>query len=515
MRKIYIYFFMLFVLFSAGEAFAENFRLCVGATQPITPALSEEKDGKVLMSLDILTKLGLEFVSSGSKMIELTEKGKTLKLYNNFGVSMISILELSEVLDVNYERRKNNIVITNKIESVVCESGYVNFRFAFSSAYEYSYINNSLVLDLVGAVYNSKTEIINRDPANVLSVSSGQQTLDAARCVVALANLVSNKKAVRGRGKELNLKLEEGLSFTLVKIKKLECTADFRDNIIKIYGGASLKCDTEQDIYTGKILITLTNGSFEKSVQKTYKTGTMIFDVKKNTISAQAKEIKSISQKVSLGDLYITVSPERGVGIDIHSLRVCIDAGHGGKDTGTTYKDSLEKDINYKAAVILSEKLAQRGMKPALTREDDRYIEVMERPEIANRQKSHVFISIHVNSVAGENRVSGFEMYCRYNMYSSEYLGKLIHREIVSDLPIPDKGLKKDSVLYKSGLGVLRGCRSHNIPCVLIEMGFLNHYTDRNYLLDEAYISYLAESIADALEKYATGKPLNELGIKK
>ena len=82
-----------------------------------------------------------------------------------------------------------------------------------------------------------------------------------------------------------------------------------------------------------------------------------------------------------------------------------------------------------------------------------------------------------------------------------------MNTQIIKNLKIPNKGLKKDTSLYSTGLGVLRKCNSDNIPCLLIELGFINHSTDRAYLQDKDYNNYIAKSVADGIEEYIKGLP--------
>lgn len=48
-----------------------------------------------------------------------------------------------------------------------------------------------------------------------------------------------------------------------------------------------------------------------------------------------------------------------------------IDAGHGGKDQGTSAGNVLEKDLNLQVAEKLAKELKKRGASVLLTRTDD------------------------------------------------------------------------------------------------------------------------------------------------
>ena len=92
---------------------------------------------------------------------------------------------------------------------------------------------------------------------------------------------------------------------------------------------------------------------------------------------------------------------------------VVIDAGHGGKDPGARGKIINEKSINLSVALKLGKLISSKhsDVKIVYTRSTDKFVELDERAEIANRNKADLFISIHTNSVAKGNQAKGTETY--------------------------------------------------------------------------------------------------------
>ena len=84
-----------------------------------------------------------------------------------------------------------------------------------------------------------------------------------------------------------------------------------------------------------------------------------------------------------------------------HVKTVVIDAGHGGKDPGTSSNGIKEKDVVLKIALetgrIIQENLSD--VKVIYTRTTDKFIKLHDRAEIANKNNADVFISIHCNAV--------------------------------------------------------------------------------------------------------------------
>ena len=76
---------------------------------------------------------------------------------------------------------------------------------------------------------------------------------------------------------------------------------------------------------------------------------------------------------------------------------VCIDAGHGGSDTGAISPDGslYEKDDNLKLALKVKEYLESMNLNVVMTRTDDTYVVLNERCKIANTNNVDLFVSLH------------------------------------------------------------------------------------------------------------------------
>ena len=85
---------------------------------------------------------------------------------------------------------------------------------------------------------------------------------------------------------------------------------------------------------------------------------------------------------------------------------VVIDAGHGGKDVGALGKTVREKDVNLSVALKLGELIKEyfEDVKVVYTRDEDKYLTLQERTQIANKAKGNLFISIHCNSIDKRNK---------------------------------------------------------------------------------------------------------------
>lgn len=90
-----------------------------------------------------------------------------------------------------------------------------------------------------------------------------------------------------------------------------------------------------------------------------------------------------------------------------------VDAGHGGHDDGAIGAISMEKNLTLRYALAFGQAVKQRcpDVKVIFTRTTDVFLPLHQRAEIANNNKADLFISFHINAVAGSHSVHGFQSY--------------------------------------------------------------------------------------------------------
>lgn len=198
---------------------------------------------------------------------------------------------------------------------------------------------------------------------------------------------------------------------------------------------------------------------------------------------------------------------------------VALDPGHGGRDTGTSNAALKleEKTLTLDVAKRTKALLEARGFKVVLTRSDDTYVPLPERPARAAAAGADVFVSIHFNA-AGSAEVRGVETYTLTPQYQrstgsdelrpddakavpgnafdawSAFLGYTMHRQLQSDLGLPDRGLKR------ARFQVLRELDC--APGVLVECGYLSHREEAKLVGTPRYRQELALAIADGISEY-------------
>ena len=219
-----------------------------------------------------------------------------------------------------------------------------------------------------------------------------------------------------------------------------------------------------------------------------------------------------------------------------------IDAGHGGHDAGAVGAFSKEKNINLSIALAFG-KLVETNcpdVRVIYTRKTDVFIPLGDRPNIANKSKADLFISIHTNSVASghgglgvetytltldkektnlefakrensvitlesdyKTRYEGFdpnkaESYIIFEFMQNEFmkqsveLAKCIQRQYVR-AGRKDKGVKQANLLV---------LRNTTMPAVLTEVGFISNPDEEQFLNSQQGVNTIATSIYNGFLQY-------------
>lgn len=171
---------------------------------------------------------------------------------------------------------------------------------------------------------------------------------------------------------------------------------------------------------------------------------------------------------------------------------VMLDAGHGGRDSGaiSRHTGQREKDLAMDVARRV-EALLSNEFRVLMLRKHDEFVDLDDRVAIASR-KADVLVSIHFNH--GPAHVRGPETF--YWRVDSAGIARRLQRGMAAVSPAEhaSRGLVRRR---------LRLTRNPQIPCVLIEGGYLSHRAEAQLLASPTYRQRLAEAIAQALRDQA------------
>jgi N-acetylmuramoyl-L-alanine amidase len=169
---------------------------------------------------------------------------------------------------------------------------------------------------------------------------------------------------------------------------------------------------------------------------------------------------------------------------------VVIDPGHGGRDPGaTSYHGYYEKTVNLRIARKLASYLENRGVRVIMTRNNDTFIELNERAEIANRAGADLFVSIHCDSHQSRSQ-NGYTIYvARSASWSSKKTGIAIN-QAMGQTGLSSVGIRNQDfrVLVRTAC-----------PAVLVECGYLTNPSEATLLDDSDFQDRIARAISDGI----------------
>jgi len=213
---------------------------------------------------------------------------------------------------------------------------------------------------------------------------------------------------------------------------------------------------------------------------------------------------------------------------------VVVDAGHGGKDPGARSASgtSNEKDLTLLLARELRDELAERGrVRVALTREDDRYLTLDQRAQIARKLGASAYLSLHIDSAANP-AARGATVYSLSDVASDAEAARLAAKEnkageglssepdgsvrsMLSDLALREQmnasaSLAERLVRKSAGRYLLRPephrfadfrvLRHAEVPAVLFEAGYISNTEDEALLREPEKRERIVAALALAIE---------------
>jgi N-acetylmuramoyl-L-alanine amidase len=221
-----------------------------------------------------------------------------------------------------------------------------------------------------------------------------------------------------------------------------------------------------------------------------------------------------------------------------HKTVIALDPGHGGMDPGASSHDGLrEKEVVLAFARALKEALLATGhYDVVMTRDDDHFLKLEDRVKFARDQKSDLFIAIHADTL-DDASVRGTTLYTVSDKASDAVAEALAQKENRSDIIAGmDLGKQKENVanalinlaqresksqatlFARKAVGEIKAVteltsqpirsaafvvlKAPDIPCVLMELGYLSNKSDRAMLASANWRKGMAQAMARAIDSY-------------
>lgn len=226
---------------------------------------------------------------------------------------------------------------------------------------------------------------------------------------------------------------------------------------------------------------------------------------------------------------------------------VVVDPGHGGKDPGAVgAKGEREKDVVLSIAQLLAKRLKrEKGFDVKLVRNDDFFVPLRKRVEIAHKHNADMFISVHADA-APRLTASGASVYCLSEGGATSATARFMaQRENGVDLlgatrllNLKDKDPMLAGVILDMSmnatiaaslqlgstvLGSLAGIttlhqkrveqagfavlKSPDVPSILVETGFISNARDSQRLVTARHQQAVADGLFEGLQRYFQKNP--------
>ncbi|MEE8574269.1 MAG: N-acetylmuramoyl-L-alanine amidase, partial [Thermodesulfobacteriota bacterium] len=159
-------------------------------------------------------------------------------------------------------------------------------------------------------------------------------------------------------------------------------------------------------------------------------------------------------------------------------LKVYIDPGHGGKDSGAVHEGIREADVVLLIGLRLAKLLDQRGCDVLMSRTGNTYPSLKGRVVQANRWPADIFVSLHVNADPDPDYkdmpvAKGEEIWINRRKGKQPSKGSKLLAECLApgvDAVFPDHRFR--GIKTTGGICVIS---ESDMPAVLIELGFIDN----------------------------------------
>ncbi|BAU29906.1 N-acetylmuramoyl-L-alanine amidase [Aneurinibacillus soli] len=172
-------------------------------------------------------------------------------------------------------------------------------------------------------------------------------------------------------------------------------------------------------------------------------------------------------------------------------VKIVLDAGHGGKDSGAVGNGLQEKDLTLGMAQKLAELLRNDSkFELVMTREGDTYPTLQDRANLANKEQADLFMSIHINS--GPATATGTETYYYAGGSGKDY-ANIVHKHLLKATGSLDRKV------HTANFYVIKYTK---MPSILVEIGFITNASEAAKMKDEDFQQGVADSLYAGIKEY-------------
>lgn len=180
----------------------------------------------------------------------------------------------------------------------------------------------------------------------------------------------------------------------------------------------------------------------------------------------------------------------------LKGLRICIDPGHGGTETGSIGCSGVrESRVNLDISLKLQRVLQQYGATVIMTRtSESETVSLDERVNIALREDADILLSVHNNALPdGQDpwKEHGTSSYWYHPQATS--MARTIKDAVVREVGFPDFATRYQNLAL---------CRPSAMPAALAEIGFMIHPDEFAQLIDPETQEKIARGLLHGIINY-------------
>jgi len=182
----------------------------------------------------------------------------------------------------------------------------------------------------------------------------------------------------------------------------------------------------------------------------------------------------------------------------LEGKKIIIDPGHGGKDYGATGPGDLyEKDVVLDMSFYLKDMLEEAGAEIVMTRTEDVFVNLYDRPERIDNYNPDLLISVHSNAHQhGAQAVDTHGLMTLYNYEHNKLLAEIMLDKLEERMGLPA------IMTWRRNIAVVR---HPHVPTVLVEAGYMMHPVDNWHIFHPHGQEEFARAMMEGIEAYFLG----------
>lgn len=294
--------------------------------------------------------------------------------------------------------------------------------------------------------------------------------------------------------------LPDGTSVPHAVLGNWKVWGDSLFDYVQIQVGKPLPYDVHLYDHPGQIVIRLYGAVSNTNWISQFLSAEEIKDVQIHTLSDGVVEVRISLQHAQpwgctlqyAGSVLLVRVKRQPKILNLTHLRIAIDAGHGGNNTGATGPTGTrEKNLTLMLAEELQKALHRLGVHTIMTRTNDTSLTMLERENYLRQADPDLLLSIHLNSSSNPVDISGTSTY--YHEPGFRPLSLAIYKRLVAT------GLQEFGNVGNFNFA-LNGMT--DFPNALIEVAFISNPADEARILDPAFREKIIHAMVSGLKDF-------------